>query len=396
MEINVRSTDSLWYYSTLFDIPLILLKKSNPQIVANQLTIGEPVQIPGYALETYIVSQGDNLWRIANRYYLPLDSLQLVNKFTDSTVLQIGQTINLPQRVNNIIISDYDDYTYDKMLRDIERLQYIYPFLTGKSIGHSVMGKGLIELQIGTGTKNVHLNGSFHANEWITTSVIMRFINEYLLSLTNKIPIRGVSPLPLFTDTVLSVVPMVNPDGVNLVLEGPSAAGPYEQQVLALNNQNMDFSNWKANIRGVDLNNQYPAQWSIEAQRKPKSPAPRDYPGPHPLSEPEAIAMADLTISRKFMRVNAFHTQGEELYFDFEDFEPPESEAIVKEYERVSGYCPVSRLDSYAGYKDWFILESHRPGFTVELGKGINPLPIEQFPDIYAQSLGIMLANLYL
>lgn len=396
MEIYVRSNDSLWYYSQLLDIPLILIEKSNPQVLANQLTIGESIQIPGYMLNEYTVNKNDSLWKIAIHHNLPLDSLQLVNQSFKSSDLEVGQTVLLPTRVNKIIISDYDNYTYEKMLRDIQHLQHIYPFIYNQAIGSSVMGKDLIELQIGAGTQDVHLNGSFHANEWITTPIIMRFINEYVLSLTNKMPIRGIFTLPLFMDTLFSIVPIVNPDGVNLVLNGSSSAGEYKQEVLAINNQNEDFSNWKANIRGVDLNNQYPAKWDVEAQRKPTTPEPRDYPGPYPLSEPEAIAMANLAQKRNFIRMNAFHTQGEEIYWGFEGLEPPISEAIVNEYARVSGYNAVRYLDSYAGYKDWFIQEFRKPGFTVELGSGINPLPIQQFPDIYEKSLGIMLANLYL
>lgn len=68
----------------------------------------------------------------------------------------------------------------------------------------------------------------------------------------------------------------------------------------------------------------------------------------------------------------------------------------MNEYARVSGYTPIRYVDSYAGYKDWFIQEFHRPGFTVELGEGVNPLPFEQFPSIYEQNLGILLANLYM
>lgn len=396
MEINVRSNDSLWYYSRLFDVPLTLIEKSNPQMEAHQLVVGESVQIPGYMLQEYTVDKNDSLWKIAMLHNLPLDSLQLVNPSVNTTALKVGENIYLPQRINELVISGRNHYTYEKMQNDLQRLQEIYPFIKSQTIGHSVMGKELIELQIGAGTKQVHLNGSFHANEWITTPVIMQFINEYALSLTNEKPIRGLFMLPLFMSTMFSVVPMVNPDGVNLSLNGSDAAAQYKSEVLAINNQSEDFSNWKANIRGVDLNNQYPAKWEIEAQRMATSPAPRDYPGPYPLSEPEAIIMANLAKQRNFSRINAFHTQGEEIYWGFEGIEPPVSEIIVNEYARVSGYLPVRYLDSYAGYKDWFIQEFHKPGFTVELGQGVNPLPIEQFPDIYEKNLGIMLANLYL
>jgi len=114
------------------------------------------------------------------------------------------------------------------------------------------------------------------------------------------------------------------------------------------------------------------------------------------LTEPEAIAIAQLTNDRDFLRVHAFHTQGEVIFWGYQGLEPPESEGIVNEYERVSGYLAVQYVDSFAGYKDWFIQNFRRPGFTVELGIGVNPLPAGQFSEMYEKSLGILLANLYL
>lgn len=396
MEVFIRPKDSFWYYSQLFDIPLILIEQSNPQLNANQLMVGQSIELPGYTPTDHQIKENDLLWKIAMENNIPVDMLLLMNQSIDPANLQLGQTIVIPQRVNSLIISDFDNYTFDKMIDDINNLLAIYPFILRQNIGNSVMGKDLVELQIGNGGKQVHIDGSFHANEWITTSTIMRFVNEYVLSLTNKRPIRGVNMLPLYNDSLLSIVPMVNPDGVNLVLNGSSAAGAHQQEVLEINNQDEDFTNWKANISGVDLNNQYPALWEIEAERKPDSPQPRDYPGPYPLSEPEAIAMANLVRERNFLRVNAFHTQGEVIYWGFEGLEPVVSRDIVNEYARVSGYQPIRYVDSYAGYKDWFIQDFRRPGFTIELGSGVNPLPFAQFEEIYQESLGIMLANLYL
>jgi g-D-glutamyl-meso-diaminopimelate peptidase len=281
-------------------------------------------------------------------------------------------------------------------MNDLRLLQSVYPFFETSSIGDSVLGKEIPEVLLGKGNKKVHYNGSFHANEWITTPVIMTFLNDYLLALTNHSDIRGVSMLPLYERFTLSIVPMVNPDGVNLVLDGPPSTEPYRSRVIEWNNDSTDFSGWKANIRGVDLNDQFPARWEIEKARRPTKPGPRDYPGERPLSEPEAIAMAELTKSRDFYRVIAFHTQGKEIYWGFENLEPPQSEVIVKEFSRVSGYKAVQTLDSYAGYKDWCIQDWRRPGFTVELGEGTNPLPLSQLQEIYQESLGIFLAGLYM
>ena len=117
------------------------------------------------------------------------------------------------------------------------------------------------------------------------------------------------------------------------------------------------------------MNDQFPARWELEKAQRPTKPGPRDYPGESPLTEPEAIAMAELTRKSNFSRVIAFHTQGKEIYWGFENLEPPYSEVIVEEFSRVSGYKAVQTLQSYAGYKDWFIQDWRRPGFTVELGR---------------------------
>src|SRR5690625_6124509 len=78
------------------------------------------------------------------------------------------------------------------MSQDIQLLQSVYPFIVRQNIGHSVMGKDIVELKIGVGPKKVHMNGSFHANEWITTPIIMMFLNDYALSMTNGLPMRGI------------------------------------------------------------------------------------------------------------------------------------------------------------------------------------------------------------
>ena len=40
-------------------------------------------------------------------------------------------------------------------------------------------------------------------------------------------------------------------------------------------------------------------------------------------------------------------------------------------------------MASHGGFKDWFIESFGRPGFTIEIGRGENPLPISDFDEIY-------------
>ncbi|GAA0371263.1 M14 family metallopeptidase [Bacillus horti] len=396
MKVKIRLGDSFWQLSQLFNIPLVLLLDSNRNVNPNSLQIGQEINIPGFVSVNVQIRPGDSFWRIAIERGISVELLYALNPTVNPNQLRPGQIIQAPLRVTWMVVEGNRNYTYEAFIQDINRLIGVYPFIRLNIVGNSVMGKNLYELRLGRGTKKVHANGSFHAQEWITTPVIMRFLNAYALSLTNQQPIRGLYTLPLYNATDLSLVPMVNPDGVNLVIQGANAAGAYRDSVLAINGGRTDFSPWKANIRGVDLNNQYPAKWQTEANRKPKQPAPADFPGTAPLTEPESIAMANLTRTRAFDRALAFHTQGKVIYWGFEGLEPPESETLVNEFSRVSGYTPIRYIDSFAGYKDWFIQDFRRPGFTVELGLGRNPLPLTQFNEIYEESLGILLASLYM
>ncbi|WP_409367385.1 M14 family metallopeptidase [Lysinibacillus sp. 38-6] len=396
MDIFVRPGDSLWYFSEVFKIPLQLILDSNRSINPQRLQVGQRIQIPGFLTSSYVIKQGDSLWQIAQKQNVQLDAILLANPGITPNQLQIGQTIQVPQRLIWRLVDGKQNYDYDMMISDIKKLQAAYPFLQNNSIGPSVLNRQIPEILIGNGSKRVHYNGSFHANEWITTPIIMTFLNDYLLALTNQTTIRGLSMGPLYAQTILSIVPMVNPDGVNLVINGPPDNEALKNKLIAWNNNSTNFSGWKANINGVDLNDQFPAKWELESARNPQAPGPRDYGGEAPLTQPEAIAMADLTKRSNFAWVLAFHTQGKVIYWGFENLEPPESQTMVEEFSRVSGYEPVQSANSYAGYKDWFIQDWRRPGFTVELGSGTNPLPLSQFDDIYQQALGIFLAGLYL
>ncbi|MBW8349462.1 LysM peptidoglycan-binding domain-containing protein [Bacillus sp. IITD106] len=382
MEIQVRSGDTLWHFSQLFFIPMVLIIDSNPGINPNALQVGQTIKIPGFTEQSYTIRSGDTFWKIAQSHQLNIDALLLLNQNMNPSQLQVGQKIRLPLRVTTLTMDGVDHYNFQRMQNDIEKLLAIYPFVGKREAGKSVDNLSLSDLRIGKTNRKIQMNASFHANEWITSPILMKFLNEYLLALTNGQNISGVSALSIYERTQLSAVPMVNPDGVNLVLNGPPAGK--REEVIRLNRGSTDFSGWKANIRGVDLNKQFPAKWEFEKERKPKVPGPRDFPGTSPLSEPESKAMADLVRNESFAQLLALHTQGREIYWGYEGLEPPESEVLANDFARLSGYTAVRYVDSFVGYKDWFIQDFRRPGFTIELGLGQNPLPISQFDEIYA------------
>ncbi|HTG72062.1 MAG TPA: M14 family metallocarboxypeptidase [Candidatus Udaeobacter sp.] len=289
------------------------------------------------------------------------------------------------------------NYGYLDLVEGVRQLAGRYPFLSAHVIGRSVMGKPLIALRCGCGPRLIHMNGSFHANEWITSALLMRFVADLSASYCSGEQIGGQRVEDLCRNVTLWAVPMVNPDGVELVQQGAPPSHPFHRQLIEWNGGSEQFSGWKANIRGIDLNDQFPAFWEEECKRRGiGGPAPRDYPGPYPLSEPEAVAIARFTETMAFDAVMALHTQGREIYWNYRDYEPAEAEHLAGRLGRVSGYKPVKLTGSDAGYKDWFIHRFRRPGFTVEAGFGENPLPMSNFDNIYVELQPLLLEALRL
>ncbi len=271
-------------------------------------------------------------------------------------------------------------YGLQEMTQDIQRWETLYAKLgidTG-SIGTSVLDQPIPYLQIGQGPRKLLVQAAMHANEWITAPCLMDFMYRYAQALHEGRTFEGQSAEEWLAKTCICAIPMVNPDGVELVLERLAPNQPFYSEVVMLNNGLTDFSGWKANIRGVDLNDQFPAYWEEEAMRRDvEGPGPRDYGGPAPLSEPEARALVDWTAGLNPDMTIALHTQGKEIYWNYRDMEPSYSESWARSLGEAIGYPPIKLSGSDAGYKDWFIAAYGRPGFTIELGKGVNPLPLE-------------------
>ena len=284
----------------------------------------------------------------------------------------------------------------------MEGLKSRYPFIQTGTIGKSVMGKEIPYLRIGTGGTQVFYNASFHANENITTPLLLKFAEEYARAYEQGTMLYGVPAEGLYSTYQLYLVPIVNPDGVDLV-NGLLTNGIYYRraQQIAADYPSIPFpSGWKANIDGIDLNLQFPAGWEnakeIKFSQGYVSPAPRDYVGEAPLTAPESAAVYRFTREHNFSLILAYHTQGEVIYWKYLDYEPKKSYEIAQYFGKVSGYTveETPQESGYAGYKDWFIQEYDRPGYTIEVGRGENPLPMSQFDRIYEDNRGILLGGM--
>lgn len=354
--------------------------------------------LKGYTRHT--VAAGDTFWSLAQKYGTNTERIRTANPGVNAQRIPVGTVLNIP--FGFPVVSGEVPYSSLLNAYAIEGLAVRYPFLKTAGIGTSVMGKRLFSLTIGTGKKQVFYNASFHANESITTPVLLKFAEEYAQALSGGNGLYGADAGKLYEDYELNLVPMVNPDGVDLV-NGLLEEGAYYEQAeeIARNYPGIPFpSGWKANIEGVDLNLQFPAGWEQARETKYAqgftTPAPRDYVGERPLSAPESRAVYEFTRAGDFRLILAYHTQGEVIYWKYLDYNPARSQEIARYFSRVSGYAveETPAASGNAGYKDWFILAYDRPGYTIEAGIGQNPLPMSQFDRIYRDNTGILVGGM--
>lgn len=244
----------------------------------------------------------------------------------------------------NIVPTD-KSYTYDLLTQNLFTLNRAFPFLNIQVVGSSVLGKKLYVVKLGTGSKKVFYSASFHANEWITSVIMMKFIEDYCNAYVNDSNLYDYNIKTLFNTVSIYIMPMVNPDGVDLVTGNLSknSSAFIQAQNIALKYPDIPFpSGWKANILGTDLNLQFPAEWQkakeIKYSQGFTSPAPRDFVGLAPLIEPEAKAIYNFTLLHNFDLILAYHTQGQEIYWNFQNINPPRGYEIGRRFANSSGY----------------------------------------------------------
>ncbi|MDR1927304.1 MAG: peptidoglycan-binding protein [Oscillospiraceae bacterium] len=349
----------------------------------------------------HTVKQGETLAEIAGHYGSTLPVTLAANPGVSVNDLRPGQTVKVPLPLPVVPVDI--PWSFDLFALTLEGLQARFPFLLVESLGLSVLGRPIYQITVGRGKTRVGYNAAHHANEWITTPVLMKFLEQYAAGISQNSSIGGVDYRRLYSAYTLDLVPMVNPDGVDLVTgalardteafaQAGRIAGEYPRIPFP--------AGWKANIRGVDLNLCYPAGWEKAKQIKYAQgygkPAPRDFVGSAPLAAPEAAVMHRRALQANYQLTLSFHTQGELIYWKYANFNPAGSENLAKRMQGVSGYLPsVTPPESgNAGYKDWFIQQFNRPGYTIECGKGVNPLPAAQFDEIYANCFGILLLGM--
>lgn len=248
--------------------------------------------------------------------------------------------------------------------------------LSYEVIGYSALKREIIAYTVGR-KNGLLICAAFHSMEHLTATIAFKFLNEVLLlQKHNKVIANALKT------SGLTVIPMMNPDGIEISIHGADTAKHKQKFVNdVLQKANIPHTQWQANANAVDLNHNFDADFSGVKEREKEagitSPSPTRYGGEYPESESETKALCNYCKKHSFSKAVALHTQGQEIYYDFGKNTPKESLTLANNLATLSGY-KVSHPEAIAvggGFKDWFIEYFKKPAFTLEIGLGKNPLP---------------------
>ena len=302
----------------------------------------------------------------------------------------------VPRPVVNVV----EKYSYDQMVRDLESLQSRYGTnMRTNVIGTTLDGRNLYEVVLGNpdAEKHVLIHAGIHAREYMTPLLVMKQL-EYGLEFYDRGNYEGQPLSNILHHVAVHFVPMANPDGLMLSAFGLSSIRSEELRQIIRNCYDTDTAQgrnsaafehyltvWKANARGVDLNQNFPANW--EQVVSCPDPSYATYRGASALSEPESQALANLVNSRSWAATISYHSMGNVIYWDYtgnKQFD--RSRELADMVAMNTGYRPAGS-SGHGGFKDWTqIKENPIAGLTIETGSVACPMPLSEYEKIWYQN----------
>lgn len=353
--------------------------------ISNRVKAAYPLTVTAKAGATIVDENGTELQKLKKGQKLTLQGVHNQRGVVD--FLSGSALIDLKQFHYVELVDGSKKLTYAEMEYKLQVIALMYPSLTKLSeIGQSVEGRTLYALTLGTGKKEILMDGSFHAREHMTTNVLMEMIEHYVRHYVNETKMQGYDVNKLLQKVSIVFVPMVNPDGVTLAQGGKVKTS--RAKLVAINSGSTNFDRWKANANGGDLNRQFAVNWQSIKNTKPSF---KGYKGTAPYTEPEAVAMKRLIDQGNHLAYVSYHSSGQIIYWGRAKTQFARTKKLVKGVSNITGYqmMPVTKSNApTAASEDYFTQTKDRPAMTVEIAPfaGEASVPLKQWGNVWKRN----------
>ena len=266
-------------------------------------------------------------------------------------------------------------FDYRTLCSTLERLYRSYGVLP-RVIARTVLGRAVFALDLGTKQSRSLLLCGECGNEGTLCALALHFAEALLCAAREDALFCGVDARRALRESGVTIVPCLNPDGLDLFCHGLSASGPLRRFLQPLLQPD---SLWRANADGVDLRRQYPAGFSaardFAAAQGFLLPGASNYPGSVPLSEAEPRALCGLCRRERFRHALLLREGEDALLWQSGRDTPEKSELCAKLLSQEADLPLGADSDIDGTFSRWFTETTGRPVFTAQTGKGNVPLP---------------------
>lgn len=245
--------------------------------------------------------------------------------------------------------------------------------ITYESVGRSWLGKKIYCIKLGTGEKNIAFLCSYNATETLCGQFLLRWAEEISISEKNDEKYLNYNIKNLLQKITIYIVPLPNPDGVELVKKGLNMQNPFYDRIKKITPE-MDFSNWQSNMRGVDLCRNHDGEWingkRLEKKLGTMTASKYGYGGEYPESEKESSSISYFI--RRLEPDSVFYISlGDgEICSGTKNSDPHDSSKVAELIAKYSGlkYDP-DKKDNFNSLKIWISDGLSIPFFEINLDK---------------------------
>ena len=294
----------------------------------------------------------------------------------------------------SIVNVKHQKYTYNEMENDVFELQSKYQeYIHVNILGTTADNRNIYEVVLGNpeADKCVMFQATVHAREYMCSQLVMKQIEYYLNNYEKKY--KGESIHDILEKVCIHILPMANPDGVTLAQKGVKGI---RDKTLRKKLKNMpgisNPSNWKANARGVDLNQQFDYKFKKGKSLK-KNAGYAEYGGPRPVSERESKALLYVVNTYNPKAVVNYHAMGNVIFHNYkaDKVTAKKTKKLTAKIKSITGYSYLGTSPG-PGFANYLNKKRHIPSTTVEIGMYTTPVPIGQFKTVWKQNKNVMIA----
>jgi len=270
-------------------------------------------------------------------------------------------------------------FSYNNAEEYTDKIKNGFDFVRCTSLGRSWCKRNIYALSVGEGESCVLFLSDFSDTSGMSSEILLSFFERLCIAYKNDLKLSAIKIRSILRDQRIVVVPVTNPDGLEISRSNGENARCYSGLVTRA--ADGKYEKWASNARGVEIGRNFPYRFS-DAESIAKKPSVCGYKGPAEASEPETKAVVALcrTLTPKY--AVTLSCSGE--YISCQSPKRASDCAMMTQVFKSVSELPVKRVKShetYGSFGGWFCRSFSAPSFNFS----VSERNASSFKDLYSR-----------